>query len=82
MVTLNVPVVAPAAMVMLDGTKAGLPLVHSSTVKPPVGAAAFRVTVPVADTPPLTLVGVTDTEERPTGTAGVTVMVVVLIAPL
>jgi hypothetical protein len=78
-VTLNVPVVDPAGIVMLVGTNAGEPLVHSWITSPPVGAAALRVSVPVADVPPLMLLGMTEIEER--ATAGVTVIVVFVLLP-
>lgn len=82
-VTVKVPVVAPAATVTLAGTKAGSPLVHKSTVRPPVGAGALRVTVPVADEPPVTLAGFTETEETVNVAAGgAMVSVAVLLIPL
>ncbi len=49
--------VFPAVIVTLDGSDAAeLPLFRA-TVTPPVGAFAVRVTVPVAEFPPTTLVG-------------------------
>jgi len=53
-------------------------LLLSVTAAPPVGAAAFNVTVPVGEAPPVTDVGLTLTELT---TGGITVRVVVC-APL
>jgi len=58
-VTVNVPVVCPAATVTVAGTVAEVELEVSPTEKPPVGAGPFRVTFPVELSPPATLVGVT-----------------------
>lgn len=81
-VTLKVTEADPAGTVTLTGTKAAVPVVHSSTAMPPAGAAAVRVTVPVGEVPPLMLVGVTETEDRATLVAGVTVSDAVLLTPL
>jgi hypothetical protein len=65
-VTVKVVLVAPAGTVtLLAGTPAtaGL-LLESVTTAPPVGAAAVKVTVPVEEAGPTTLVGLTDTEDR------------------
>ena len=58
-VTVKVPVVAPATIVMLAGTVAALVLLLDKvTTAPPDGAAAERVAVPCAFAlPPVTLVG-------------------------
>jgi hypothetical protein len=70
-VTGNAAEVAPVATVTLAGTVAAeVLLLVSVTTAPPVGAAAFSVTVPVGPVPPVTLVGLTDTEEI---TGGLTV---------
>ena len=52
----NVALTEPAAMVTVDGTVAELLLLESATVTEE-GALAFRVTVPVALDPPRTEVG-------------------------
>ena len=63
--------VAPAATVTLTGTVAAeLLLLVSVTTAPPVGAADPRATVPVDPVPPVTLVGLTETDEI---TGGLTV---------
>jgi hypothetical protein len=81
-VTLKVPVVDPAGIETDTGTNAGVPFVHSSTETPPASAGAARVTVPVGDVPPLTLVGLTETEERTTCPSGFILNVAVLLTPL
>jgi hypothetical protein len=59
----NVAVVAPAGTVTFAGTDAAVAsLLDSTTIAPPAGAAAVRVTVPVEELPPCTLVGFTDSE--------------------
>ena len=73
-VIVKVAVVAPANTVTLAGTLAEALLSESVTTAPPAGAAPFKVTVPVEDVPPGTLVGFTDTAETP---AGLTVSVAV-----
>ena len=50
--TVNVPVVAPAATVTVAGTVALEDVDASFTLSPPVGAAPLIVTVPVEDAPP------------------------------
>lgn len=56
--TVKVALVAPAATVTLDGTVATPALLlESETATPPAGAAPLRVTVPLEELPPLTLVG-------------------------
>ena len=72
----------PAAIVTWSGTNATVPVVHSSTTMPPAGAAAFSVTVPVDDTPVVTLAGLTETEERATLADGAIVSAAVLLVPL
>ena len=66
-------VVAPAATVTLAGTVAAALLLDSATSAPPAGAALLSVTVPVEDSPPFTLAGLTETAES---TGGLIVRVV------
>ena len=77
LVTVKVAVVAPARTVTLAGTVAaeGL-LLASVTTAPPVGATPFNVTVPVEVVPPITAVGLRDTEEI---AAGLTVNVALCV---
>ncbi|HEV8636851.1 MAG TPA: hypothetical protein VG370_21745 [Chloroflexota bacterium] len=83
--TVKVALVAFAGTVTLAGTVAAAALLDSATANPPAGAAAVNVTVPCADAPPATLVGLTDTAESAAagggGGAGVTVSDAVLVAP-
>ena len=66
--TVKVALVAPAATVTLDGAvAAAVLLLESVTVAPPVGAAPLRVTVPVEEFPPVTLVGFNESDESETG---------------
>src|SRR5258706_10390483 len=62
--TANVALVAPAAIVTLAGTLAAPLLLESATCAPPVGAGPLNVTVPVEGFPPATLVGFSESEER------------------
>jgi hypothetical protein len=64
-VTVKVAEVDPAATVTLDGTcaVAGVALVKV-TMAPPLAAAAVNVTVPVEDDPPVTLEGLSVTEDN------------------
>jgi hypothetical protein len=80
-VTVKVAVVLPAATVTDAGTLAAAALVVREMDTPPTGAAPLRVRVPVLETPPVTLVGVTATEERDTET-DVMVSAAVLLTPL
>src|SRR5262245_16803202 len=79
--TVKLALLAPAGMVTVAGTLAALLLLESATCAPPDGAAALRVTVPVDDcAPPLTLVGLSVSEETVTG-GGVTVSEAVRVVP-
>src|SRR3954451_24631785 len=63
-VTGKLALFAPAGTVTLGGTVAAfVSSLDSATVKPPVGAAAVSVTVPVTGVPPTTSVGLTFTVE-------------------
>ena len=80
-VTANVALVAPAATVTLAGTAAADPLLERATTAPPVGAAPPSVTVPVDGVPPLTVAGLSATEDSAAAVAGFTVSKVVLVVP-
>ena len=73
--TANVAVVAPAAIVTLEGTLAAPLLLESATCAPPVGAGPLNVTVPVEEFPPATLAGFSESEERVGGGGGAAVTV-------
>jgi hypothetical protein len=83
--TVKVALVAPAASVTLEGTlAAAVLLLESATCAPPAGAAPLNVTVPVEDcVPPITLVGLSVSDESVTagGGAGATVIEAVLVTP-
>jgi hypothetical protein len=66
-VTVNVALVAPAATVTLAGVVDDVLLSDSVTTAPPVGAAPFKVTVPVEGLPPNTLAGFMTTDESARG---------------
>jgi hypothetical protein len=75
--TVKVVLLWPAGTVTLAGTVATLVLLlESVTPAPPEGAAPESVIVPVDLLPPLTLVGLSVSEERVTAPPGVTVNVV------
>jgi hypothetical protein len=79
-VTVNVPVVSPAATGTLAGTVAAAVLsLASVTTAPPAGAAPLNVTVPADEVPPVTDVGLMPTELT---TGGVTVKSAVTVALL
>jgi hypothetical protein len=60
----NAAVVAPEATVTLGGTVAAeVLLLDNVTTVPPLGAGPFRVTLPVEEFPPLTLVGLSASED-------------------
>jgi hypothetical protein len=79
-VTVNVPLVAPAAIVRPAVTVAALVLLlESVTTAPPDGAAAVSVAVPVAFAlPPVTLAGEIETDESVGPAGGVDVCTVKL----
>jgi hypothetical protein len=82
-VTANVLDVVPAATRILAGTdaRAGFVLL-SATTAPPLGAGALNVTVPVAESPPFTLVGLSVSVASAGADAGLTMNVVVLVTLL
>jgi hypothetical protein len=80
-VTVNVALVAPAATVTLAGTAAADALLERETTAPPLGAAPLSVTVPVDGDPPLTVAGLSATEDSATAVAGFTVSKVVSVVP-
>ena len=75
---LKLALVPPAGTVTLEGTVAAGLLLESVTCAPPAGAGAFSVTVPVEELPPVTLVGLTVSDET---IGGITVSVAVRVAP-
>ena len=76
---LKLALVPPAGTVTLAGTvAAAVLLLESVTCAPPAGAGAFSVTVPVEGLPPVTLVGLTVSEET---IGGITVSEAVCVAP-
>ena len=81
--TTNVALMAPPAIVTPGGTLAAPLLLESATCAPPVGAGPLNVTVPVEEFPPATLVGFSESEERVGGGGGaaVTVREAVLVTP-
>lgn len=82
--TVNAALVAPAATVTLAGTWAAVVLLlESATCAPPVGAGPLKVTVPVDEFPPTTLVGlsVNDVGVGAGGGTGFTVSEADLLTP-
>ena len=61
--TVKLALVVPAGTVTLTGALAAFELSESVTTAPPAGAAALKVTVPVEEFPPTTLVGLRDSAE-------------------
>ena len=75
----NVALLAFAGTVTLAGICAAELLSERLTVTPPVGAGPVRVTVPVEELPPTTVVGF---RVRPESAGGVTVSEAVRVVPL
>ena len=74
--TVNVALLAPAAIITLEGTLAAdVLLLESTTCAPPAGAGPLSVALPVEAFPPVTLVGlnVSEASVGAGGAAGVTV---------
>ena len=72
-VTVNVALLAPAATVTLAGTVAAAVLsLERETAAPPLGAGPLRVTVPAEGDPPITLIGLSATDDsvEPPGGGG------------
>lgn len=61
---LKLALVAPDATVTLAGTTAAGLLLESVACAPPAGAGPLSVTVPAAAVPPVTLAGLTVSDER------------------
>ena len=82
-VIVKLALVAPAATVTLSGTVVAAELSESVTTAPPEGAAALKVTVPVEELPPTTLVGLRLKPESVTAGAavGFTVSTAVSVMP-
>jgi hypothetical protein len=77
--TVKVALVAPAGTVTLAGTLAALLLLLSRTCAPPAGAGPLSVTVPVEEVPPITLAGLSVSDETVGRGGGVTVRVMVVV---
>jgi len=77
-VTGNVAVVDPAAIVTLAGTDADVLVLESATDEPPSGATPLRVTVPVELAPPVKLAG---TRASAATTGGLMVSTAICVAP-
>ena len=80
-VTLKEAVLLPAGIVTEAGVVAAEALLLLRvTVTPPLGAAPLKVTVPVEEPPPVTLLGLKETDESAILAAGVIASVAVLLA--
>jgi len=66
----NEAVVAPAGTVTVAGTLAALPPLETVTAAPPAGAAPLSVTVPCDGLPPLTLDGLSASDDNMTAPGG------------
>ena len=81
-VTVKVALVAPAGTVTLPGARAIAGVVlESVTCAPPAGAGPLSATVPVEGFPPITLVGLSVSEERVGRGGGVTVSAAPWVTP-
>ena len=76
--TVKLALVPPAGTVTLEGTVAAGSLLESVTCAPPAGAGPFSVTVPAEGLPPVTLAGLSASEET---IGGITVTEAVCVAP-
>lgn len=70
-VTVKLVLVDPEGTVTLAGSEAAAELSESDTTAPPVGATALRLTVPVDDAPPTTLIGLSVIDVRVMDEVGV-----------
>jgi hypothetical protein len=77
--TLKVALVAPAGTITLEGTLAAPLSLESATCAPPAGAGPLSVTVPVEDDPPITLDGLSVSEETVGRGGGATVRVIEVV---
>jgi len=77
--TVKVALVAPARTVTLEGTLAAPLLLESAICAPPAGAGPLSVTVPVEDDPPITLLGLSVSEETVGRGGGATVRVIEVV---
>lgn len=82
-VTVKVALLAPAGTMTLAGAVAAAELSESDTVAPPLGAAALKVTVPVEEVPPTTLLGLRETVDRvaPVDAVALSVSVALWVTP-
>ena len=82
-VTVKLALVAPAGTVTLAGTVTALELSESATTAPPLGAAEAKVTVPVEELPPVTVVGLSARDDRvaPVDAVGLSVSVALCVTP-
>ena len=82
-VTVKGALLAPAGTVTLAGAVAAAELSESDTVAPPLGAAALKVTVPVEEVPPTTLLGLRETVDRvaPVDAVALSVSVALWVTP-
>ena len=80
-VTEKVALELPPDTVTLAGAVAVVELLLNATGTPPLGAVPLNVTVPREAVPPVTLVGLKDTETRFGNTVIVTVATLLLFVP-
>lgn len=69
-VTVKFTEVCPAGMVIAPGGRAVVLLVDNVTDVPPAGAGVFKRTVPVTLLPPVTVLGLNETDWRIEGAFG------------
>jgi hypothetical protein len=82
-VTEKLALVDPAPIRTLAGTVASALLLESATMSPPLGAGLVRWTVPCELFPPMTVVGLSESDDKLAGGGGgVSVSVVIRVTPL